>query len=41
VKENLRTILQAFRVRVNDSGADDVRGNADDRIFATQGVYVP
>ena len=34
-------IVQAFRVRVNDSGADGALGNADDRAFAQQGIYIP
>ena len=34
-------MLQTFRLRVNDSGLDGVRGSADDAIFATQGVFVP
>jgi hypothetical protein len=34
-------VVQVFRVRVNDSGADGVRGNADDVLFAQQGIYIP
>jgi dipeptidyl aminopeptidase/acylaminoacyl peptidase len=41
VRENRRAILQAFRVRVDDSGTNGVRGDSDDRIFATQGVFAP
>ena len=41
IRENRKTIVQAFRVRVDDSGANGVRGDSDDRIFATQGVFVP
>jgi hypothetical protein len=41
VKEDRSTILQTFRLRVNDSGANGIRGDSDDRIFATQGVFVP
>jgi hypothetical protein len=33
--------VQSFRVRIDDSGTNGVRGDSDDRIFATQGVYVP
>jgi Tol biopolymer transport system component len=40
IKERKDMVLQIFRVRVNDSGADGVRGNADDRTFATQGIYI-
>jgi hypothetical protein len=41
VKEGQSTVLQTFRLRVNDSGLDGIRGNADDAIFANQGVFVP
>ena len=41
VKEGQNTYIQAFRLRLNDSGANGVRGDSDDRIFSTQGVYVP
>ena len=41
IQEQRQTIAQAFRVRIDDSGANGVRGDADDRIFATQGVLVP
>ena len=39
--EQRQTIVQAFRVRVDDAGNNGVPGDADDRIFATQGVFVP
>jgi hypothetical protein len=41
IHENKQTVAQIFRLRLNDSGANAVRGDADDRIFATQGVYIP
>ena len=41
IKEGQQTSAQAFRLRLNDSGANGVRGDSDDRIFSTQGVYVP
>jgi TolB protein len=41
IQEQRQTIVQAFRVRVDDSGANGIRGDSDDRIFATQGVFVP
>ena len=41
IKENKATVLQVFRFRVNDSGANGVRGDSDDRTFATQGIYIP
>ena len=28
-------------LRLLDSGADGIRNNADDRTFATQGIYIP
>jgi hypothetical protein len=41
IEENRAMILQSFRVRIDDSGANGVRGDTDDRIFMTQGVFVP
>jgi hypothetical protein len=41
IQEQRQAIVQAFRVRVDDSGANGIRGDSDDRIFATQGVFVP
>ena len=41
VQEAQRTVVQVFRVRVNDSGVNGVQGDADDRAFAQQGIYVP
>jgi hypothetical protein len=41
VREQKQANVQIFRLRLNDSGANAVRGDADDRIFATQGVYIP
>ena len=41
IKEGQQMSAQAFRLRLNDSGANGVRGDSDDRIFSTQGVYVP
>ena len=33
--------MQSFRLRLNDSGPDNVRGNADDRLFEQQGIFEP
>ena len=41
IQEGRGTELMAFRFRVNDSGADNIRGNGDDKNFAMQGIYVP
>jgi len=41
IRENQATVLQLFRLRLMDSGPDDTAGNSDDRLFATQGFYVP
>jgi hypothetical protein len=41
VQEQRQTVVQAFRVRVNDSGPNGIRDDADDSIFATQGIYAP
>jgi hypothetical protein len=41
IQEQRQTVVQAFRVRIDDSGANGIRGDSDDRIFATQGIFVP
>jgi hypothetical protein len=41
IEEQRQTVVQTFRVRVNDSGPNGIRGDSDDSIFATQGVYIP
>jgi TolB protein len=41
VTEQRQTVAQAFRVRVDDAGANGTTGDSDDRIFATQGIYIP
>lgn len=41
IKENKATVLQTFRFRLNDSGVNGIRGDSDDKIFATQGVFIP
>jgi hypothetical protein len=41
IRENKATAIQVFRFRVNDSGTNGTRGDADDRIFAVQGIYIP
>jgi Tol biopolymer transport system component len=41
IQEQRQAVVQAFRVRVDDSGANGIRGDSDDRIFATQGVFIP
>ena len=41
VTEQRQTVAQAFRVRVDDAGANGTTGDSDDRIFATQGIFVP
>jgi Tol biopolymer transport system component len=41
IKESRRMVLQLLRVRLNDSGANGVRGDGDDRNFAQQGFFVP
>jgi Tol biopolymer transport system component len=39
IQEQRQTVVQAFRVRIDDSGANGIRGDSDDRIFMTQGVF--
>jgi Tol biopolymer transport system component len=41
IKENKAAVVQVFRVRVNDPGANGIRGDSDDRIFMMQGVFIP
>jgi Tol biopolymer transport system component len=42
IKEGLRAIWQIGRVRVDDAGPDgDPDTNADNTVFATQGVFIP
>jgi hypothetical protein len=41
VREGKDMVFQVNRVRLNDSGQDGTPGNADDRFFAQQGIYVP
>jgi hypothetical protein len=39
VKDGVGTNMPIFRVRINDSGANGVRGDTDDRNFAMSGFY--
>jgi hypothetical protein len=41
VKEGKDMIVQVFRVRLNDSGANGIRGDSDDSLFEQQGFFVP
>jgi hypothetical protein len=41
VPEDKQTILQVFRLRLQDSGPDGTRLSADDTLLEMQGVYVP
>jgi hypothetical protein len=41
VGENHRTMLQGFRLRVNDAGIDGIRGNSDDKLFEQEGFFAP
>ena len=41
ITEGREMVVQTFRVRVNDSGPNGIRGDVDDKVFAQQGVYVP
>jgi hypothetical protein len=40
-KENKQAVVQIFRIRVADAGANGVRGDTDDRDFVMQGIYIP
>jgi hypothetical protein len=41
ILEQNSMVLQTFRARLNDSGANGSPGDGDDRAFAQQGIYVP
>jgi hypothetical protein len=41
INEQKDTVVQSFVTRVYDSGANGTRGDADDRLFAQQGIYIP
>jgi hypothetical protein len=41
IAEGRETVMQLFRIRLDDAGVDGVRGNNDDKTFAQQGIYVP
>jgi Tol biopolymer transport system component len=41
IQEQQQAVVQAFRVRIDDAGANGIRGDSDDRIFMTQGVFTP
>jgi Tol biopolymer transport system component len=41
VREGASMVLQVYGLRIFDSGPNGVRSDADDRMFAFQGVYVP
>jgi hypothetical protein len=41
IQEGNRTSFQFFRGFVKDSGQDGIRGNADDKLVAQQGFFVP
>jgi Tol biopolymer transport system component len=41
IKENKATVIQVFLLRLTDSGANGVRGDGDDNLFASEGVFVP
>jgi hypothetical protein len=41
VKEGKGLSWQVFRLRLNDSGANNIRGDSDDTLFEQQGLFVP
>jgi hypothetical protein len=41
IVEGKDMLIANFRVRVNDAGVNAVRGDADDRLFLMQGIYIP
>src|SRR6185295_12423976 len=40
VLESRQTVIDAFRVKVNDAGPDQIAGNADDKLVAQQGTFI-
>jgi hypothetical protein len=41
IQAGRRMVIQVFRVRLNDAGANGTLGDADDRAFAMQGIFAP
>ena len=41
VKPGKAAVWQIGQIELRDSGTDGVRGNSDDDVFATQGVFLP
>jgi len=41
VQDGNAAVWQIGEIELEDSGPDGVRGNADDEVFAVQGVFVP
>jgi Tol biopolymer transport system component len=40
ILEGRQTVNDTFRIKINDAGPDLIAGNADDKLFAQQGIYV-
>jgi hypothetical protein len=41
IKEAAISVVQAFRMRLIDAGANRVRNDSDDTLFEQEGFYVP
>jgi hypothetical protein len=41
IEDGSQSVMQLSRVRLKDAGPNGVGGDADDRLFALQGLYVP
>jgi Tol biopolymer transport system component len=41
IVESRQTVIDAFRVRVNDAGVNGLPGDSDDKEFAQQGSFIP
>jgi Tol biopolymer transport system component len=41
IKESRQTVINLFRIRVIDAGVDLITGNADDKLFAMEGAFIP
>jgi hypothetical protein len=40
-KENKQAVVQVFRIRTKDAGANGIPGDTDDRDAFMQGIYIP
>ena len=41
IEERNDSVIQFFRVRLNDLGANGILGDSDDKLFAQEGAFIP